>query len=143
MERIKYPIDDSENVVVGFDRESVCHGDDINDNSAALPLPKSMLVHDLLSLLSSNYVPIQSSITWVILSNIGVLGYIIRDNEDNLYIEDHSKTISAKSIGEHGITEVYGTHRYDGEIRSFNSSSFKKLMDKIKRESEILPMYNL
>ncbi len=143
MERIEYTIDDSENIVIGFDRESVCHGDDINDNSTVFSLPKSMVVYKLLSLLSSICVPIQSNITWIINSNIGVLGYIIRDNEDNLYIKVHSKAISARSIGEHGITEVYGAHRYDGEIRSFNSSSFKKLIDKIKRESEILPMYNL
>ncbi len=140
MVRLKYTIDGSENVEIEFDRESVCHGDDIKDNRANFSLPKSLGVHSLLWLLEFTRMPIQSNITWVILSNVGVLGYIIRDNEDNLHIEVHSNAIKAQSIGEQGITEMYGTHRYDGEIRSFNSLFFKTLMDKIKSESETLSM---
>lgn len=142
MKCFKDTISESENIKIEFDRESVCHGDDINDNSENFSLPKSMGVYDLLSLLSSTCVPIQSDITWVILSNIGVLGYIIRDSNDNPYIQVHSEALNAKSIGELGITTTYGTHRYDGEIHSFNNSSFKILIEKIKRESEILPVHN-
>lgn len=139
MKRVKNTIDNSENIKIEFDRESVCHGDDINYNGGSILLPKSSTVYELLSHLSSTYLPIQSDITWIILSNIGVLGYIVRDNKDNLYIEVHNNTIETHNLDEQGITTVYGIHRYDGRIRSFNNPTFKNLIEKIKRESEVLP----
>lgn len=87
-------------MVINFDRESVCIGDDCNSHSENKFIQDSMLVSDLLLSLT-NYVPIIEDTVWVIVSldaSNKVIGFIVTDKRRKNKIELNVVDTQIKNI---------------------------------------------
>lgn len=100
-------------IVIKFNREAVCMGDDVNNNIYQIGMPGDATLGDLMYVVKEggcgNDWPVTSGFEWDIYSNIGRIARIPRRTEEIVYY-DNNKDMQLSSLD---IQWVYAARDID------------------------------